>query len=55
VREVKQKHWAKGDVARATAGLNDSYELREPADAYEAVFGGQNEELTQEKASLGAY
>jgi len=46
VRDGKEKLGPKA-MWREMAGANGSYELREPAVAYEAVFDTQNEDLRQ--------
>jgi hypothetical protein len=37
------------------AGMNGSYELREPTAAYEAVFDAENGDLRQKMPSIGTY
>ena len=44
VRDVKEKLGSKA-IWREMAGANGSYELREPAAAYEAVFDSQKGDL----------
>ena len=46
VRDVKEKLGSKA-MWREMAGVNGSYELREPPAAYEAVFDAQNGDLRQ--------